>query len=261
MFAPPQMVNTDQEQMLPQKIYFDLESVDEAFHALKDLAEHADENDLLEDAKIEDGRVVAAEIAWTSGHSEATKRLGGPVLLGLLKLKDRRLIVEVNSTERAELIRRLIEERLGDHVTYKTTLVEPLESSIAEAWEKATAPGNNRSSRSRAATARGGFGAGDDSLYPFDAPLASDPALPSSHEDSPEMHALMKEIAQQHWDTWFDIRVPALNDMTPREASKTSEGRDLLESLLLYYQHEEDKSPDNPFKADIPALRRELGLK
>ncbi|MFN2512436.1 MAG: hypothetical protein ABR568_13590 [Pyrinomonadaceae bacterium] len=173
MFAPPQMVNTDQEPMLPQKLYFDLESVDEAFHALKDLAEHAEPYDLLEDAMTEDGRVVTAEIAWTSGKSEATKRLGGPVLLGMLRLKDRGLIVEVNSTERADLIRRLIEERLGDHVTYKTTLIEPLESTIAEAWKQDPADGKNRSSRlrssrARAATARGGIDAGDDSPYPPD---------------------------------------------------------------------------------------------
>ncbi|MFN2512442.1 MAG: hypothetical protein ABR568_13620 [Pyrinomonadaceae bacterium] len=55
--------------------------------------------------------------------------------------------------------------------------------------------------------------------------------------------------------------MPALNDVTPREAAKTSEGRDLLESLLLYYERQDDGSPDNPLKPDIPALRRELGLK
>jgi len=262
MFAPPQMVNTDQEPMLPQKLYFDLDSVDEAFHALKDLAEHAEEKDLLEDAKIEDGRVVAAEIAWMSGHSEATKRLGGQVLLGLLRLDARRLIAEVNSTERAQLIRGLIEERLGNRATYKTTLFEPLESYIAEAWEEeATAAKKSRSSRARAAAARGGLGVGGESQGPSDSTLSLDSAFPSQIEDSPEVRALMKGIAQQHWDSWFDIPVPALNDMTPREASKSSEGRDLLESLLLYYQHEEDDSPDDPSKPDIPALRRELGLK
>lgn len=72
---------------------------------------------------------------------------------------------------------------------------------------------------------------------------------------------MMKAIAQQHWDSWFDLPVPALNDMTPREASKTSEGRDLLESLLLYYESHDDDSSDDPFKPNIPALRRELSLK
>jgi len=272
MFAPPQMVNTDQEPMLPQKLYFDLESVDEAFHALKDLAEHTEAKDLLEDATMEDGRVVAAAIAWTTGHTEKTKRLGGPVLLGMLKLKDGRLIVEVNSTERAELIRGLIDERLGDRVTYKTTLFEPLESYIAEACEQeATAAKESRpSSRARAATARGGFGAsgvsGDshstsDSPFPSDAEEFIDIDDSLDIEQSPELLAMMKEIAQQHWDTWFDIPVPALNDVTPREAAKTSEGRDLLESLLLYYERQDDGSPDNPLKPDIPALRRKLGLK
>jgi hypothetical protein len=68
MFAPPQLVNTDGEPLLPQKLYFDLESVHEAFHALKDLAEAADESDQLEGATIEGGRVVLAEIPWSGGN-------------------------------------------------------------------------------------------------------------------------------------------------------------------------------------------------
>ena len=33
----------------------------------------------------------------------------------------------------------LIEQRLGDLVRYKTTLIEPIESAIDEMWEAATA--------------------------------------------------------------------------------------------------------------------------
>ena len=50
--------------------------------------------------------------------------------------------------------------------------------------------------------------------------------------------------------------------MTPREATKTEEGRDLLESLLLLYESHEpdDESYKNPMRPDIAALRRELGM-
>ena len=48
--------------------------------------------------------------------------------------------------------------------------------------------------------------------------------------------------------------------MTPREAAKTEEGRELLESLLLFYESRQDISSDNITNPDISALRRELGM-
>ena len=39
MFRPPQLMNTDNDPLLPQKVHFDIESADSAFHALKGLAE------------------------------------------------------------------------------------------------------------------------------------------------------------------------------------------------------------------------------
>ena len=69
----------------------------------------------------------------------------------------------------------------------------------------------------------------------------------------------MRKLAKEHWDTWYDIPVPALNDMTPREAARSVEGRDLLNSLLLEYEIN-NMSADEFLHADIPALRRELGL-
>lgn len=126
MFAPPRLANTDGDPMVPQKLYFDLDSADAAFHGLKDLAEGWNETDLLKEATLEHGLVVKAEFPWLGGNQTAKKRLGGPVLLGLLKIKEDRLVVEVNSTECAELIRGLIKGRLGESAKYKTSLIEPI---------------------------------------------------------------------------------------------------------------------------------------
>jgi hypothetical protein len=100
MFTPPRLANTEGDPFLPQKLYFDLESPDKAFHGLKSLAGE-NEKDLLEDATVIDGLIVKAEIPWLGGTEETRKRLGGPVLLGLLKIDQDRLVVEVNSKERA----------------------------------------------------------------------------------------------------------------------------------------------------------------
>jgi hypothetical protein len=71
---------------------------------------------------------------------------------------------------------------------------------------------------------------------------------------------MMAEVSKQHWKSWFDLPVPALNDMTPREAAQTEDGRELLESLLLFYENTQADSSENVLRADIPALRRELGM-
>jgi len=253
MFRPPQILNTDKEPFLPQKVYFDLQSVDEAYHRLKGLAGEENEKRLLRQATIEDGAIVAADIPWAGGKAKAKERFGNPVLLGVLKLNEGRLIAEVNSTARAEAIRKIIEERLGDQVTYKTTSREPIDIPFTEMWEEAesgSADDGRSTRRARAALGREIVGGGSD-------PRSSSPFLDI---DEPEVRALLKQLSQQHWDTWFDIPVFALNDTTPREAAKSAEGRNLLESLLLEYEARNAASPDSFMCPDIPALRRELGL-
>lgn len=240
MFTPPTLVNTDGDPMLPQKLYFDLESADKAFHALKDLDEGRDESDFLRDATLKNGFVTKAEISWLGGSDEATKRLAGPVLLGLLKIDEKRLVIEVNSTRRAEMVRQLVEERLGEAATYKTTLIESIESQVQEIWRAAAVAGLGSSSSGQSHSSGTGFISLDDAR--------------------PELRAKMEETARQHWESWFDLPVPALNDITPREAAKTDEGRELLESLLLLYESHAEVSADNLFKPNVVALRRELGM-
>lgn len=239
MFAPPSLANTDGDALVPQKLYFDLQSADSAFHGLKSLAACVDESDLLREAIIRDDLIVKAEIPWQGGREEAKKRLGGPVLLGSLKIEEDRLIAEVNSKERAALIRQLIDERLGINARYVTTLIEPIESRVEEMWDAALSGSEVPSL---------------DSM-----PWSTEDADSISGNDE-HLREAMKAMARQHWETWFDLPVPALDDMTPREAAKDEEGRELLESLLLLYEINQTESADNSLSPDISAMRRELGM-
>lgn len=160
------------------------------------------------------------------------------MLLGILKIENQQLIVEVNSHERARRIRKLIERRLGDAVKYKTTLIEPIQSHINQMWRTAAATGDLLDQRTD-------FGVAAD-----ESDLTSDPAV----------SAMLEETASRHWESWFDLPVPALNDMTPRQAAKTKEGRELLESLFLLYEIHNEESGEAYLKPDIAALKRELEL-
>jgi hypothetical protein len=238
MISPPRLANTDKDPLIPHKLYFDLDSADRAFQGLKSLAEGWNESQLLEGATIEAGLILKAEIPWLGGTEEARKRLGGPVLLGLLKIDEDRLVVEVNSKQRAQSIRQLVEERLGNTAAYKTTLIEPIESHVKEMW-KAAAAGLPSSS---------------------DLENREHSVVTSFDDAQPEIRAMLEEVSRQHWKSWFDLPIPALNDMTPRAAAQTEEGRELLESLLLFYEYNQADSSDNVLRADILALRRELGM-
>jgi len=241
MFRPPQLMNTDNDPLLPQKVHFDIESADLAFQVLKDLAEGVSENELRSEATLADGQVVKAEIPWFGGTKEARKKLGGPVLLGTMNIEDSKLVVSVNSSKRAKTIRRLVKKRLGNVAVYKTTLIEPIDSEAEKAW--AAAAGTSK----RAAAER--------------SQRNEITGLISLSDVPPEVRLRLAETARQHWITWIDLPVPALNNMTPREAATTAEGRDLLESLLLYYEAHDDHPGENFMRPDISALRRELGMK
>lgn len=224
----PQIHNTDGDPLVPQKVMFDIKDPDVAFQRLKDLSEGATDEEILSTAKTESGRVLEVEIPWLGGKAIARKRLAGPILLGTIKINGKRLTVEVNSNNRADQIRKEIEVRLGSEATYKTTLIEPIESKLDAMKHGGNAPG------------RGGH-------IPMD-------QLP------PEALVMIKKKAQEHWDSWFDIPIPALKGKTPKQAAKTAEGRDLLNSLLLYYEQQDAKAPDNLFSADVGLLRKKLGL-
>jgi hypothetical protein len=241
MFRPPQLMNSDNDPLLPQKVHFDVESADAAFHALKDLAEGHSEDELLSDATVADGLIVKAEISWLGGTKEARKRLGGPVLLGTINIDRSKLIISVNSTKRAKKILRLVEKRLGTEAVYKTTLIEPIEPEVERMWAAAASGSSKPAAEGRAqGIERTGV-----------ISLADLPA---------EARLKLEETARQHWVTWFDLPVPALNNMTPREAAKTEEGRELLESLLLDYERHDDADNENLMRPDIPELRRKLGM-
>lgn len=79
--------------------------------------------------------------------------------------------------------------------------------------------------------------------------------------DISEQSEEIETMAKAHWESWFDERIPALDNKTPRQAAKTKIGREKLEALLLQYENYDQKRDDaDYFKADINYLRKELAL-
>ena len=77
----------------------------------------------------------------------------------------------------------------------------------------------------------------------------------------PEVRAQITAMMQDHWKHWLDESIPALDGKTPRQASKTKEGRERLEALLFSFERRDGGPGENLFAPNIARLRSELGLK
>jgi hypothetical protein len=61
--------------------------------------------------------------------------------------------------------------------------------------------------------------------------------------------------------SWITQKIPALRGKRPKQATKTSEGRELLESLLLDFEKSAKKGNDIDFQLKlIQEVKDELGL-
>ena len=67
-------------------------------------------------------------------------------------------------------------------------------------------------------------------------------------------------MAKTHWDSWVDIPVPALGNLTPREAAKDPVGREKLDGVFLHFEFMNRSQGINEFSPDIAKLKKILGI-
>ncbi len=223
----PQLRNTDGDEMQPVNLHYTLGcSAREAFGALKSLSLGEGDEDLLMDAVFDSrGELEAVRFPWLKKGNRRHETWDNTIL-GMLDIKGDKLVIEVNSRERAETIKRKITRRLGRRANLTNTVFESLEAMLSEA----------------------------SSLRP-EAEQTNEELMAM-----PEVQEQMREMTERHWATWPDIPVPALEGQTPREAAGTPLGRERLEALLLDFEGKSQGLPPGQIGPDVAALRRELGL-
>ena len=201
----------------------------EALEALATLALVKSADELVDDARFDrHGELVSAAFPWlqkgNSQHSGWDNTVHGQIAI-----EGDQLTIEVNSQERADAIKRKIARRLGKRAVFRNAVIQSSEKMLEE-------------------IAQGRAGSG----------VASARQSNEELQALPEVQEKLREFAAQHWKTWVDIALPALQGKTPREAAKTASGRERLEAVFLQFEHH-GETPQ-PFSPDVPALRRELGL-
>jgi hypothetical protein len=114
LMGPPELQNTDGDPLSFHRLYYEIESPEQAFERLKMLSVIENADELRGEADLdESGRILRVEIPWTRKNSSKKAKLDNTVL-GRLAIDENRLAVEVNSARRAKIIRTEIEKRLAN---------------------------------------------------------------------------------------------------------------------------------------------------
>lgn len=176
----PILQNTDGDALAFQKLEFRVEDPERAFDRLADLevmrSPGAREGDVERDAT---GKLLRATVTWQK-RGNRRMRTWENTILGRLAIEGTSLTVEVNSNERAKKIRKEIERRLGDGVTFVRAIVTSVEKALAEARahgpsdtsereDETRRPSPEERAALRAVLASHYAGWADDTREPFDA--------------------------------------------------------------------------------------------
>jgi hypothetical protein len=225
----PKLQNTDGDPLLPQRLIFDIDSADACFAALKSLAHAATDAELLESVKRDSAGVLTrVRFDWTKAGNRLHKSWSNTVL-GSIEITRTRLHCDVNSSERAAELKRLIETRLGAAARYRLTKIESVESALARR------------------AAKGG---------------AAD--VPSSDleelQRNPAVQEQLRQFTTAHYETWPSTPLPALKGKTPKQAMGSSEGREKVEALLRQFARDGARMRPPLDAMILLRLRERLGL-
>ncbi len=222
----PNLYNTDGDPILFSESYFKLNiSTSQTWYKLSPLTLDENLDDFLENAeKNSQGEITKINFPWIKKGNKVNKHWDNTVM-GEITIEENRLILKTNSEKRTIKGKKLLSKYLGDNIIFQSTLLQTPEQMM-----------NSNSNMS----------------YDNEEELLV----------LPEVQEQLQQMAKLHWKSWFDEKIPLLNDRTPREAAKTKDGQEQLGVLLLMYENYDSNGSNktNFFKADIPYLKKELGL-
>ncbi|MES0872859.1 YecA family protein [Sinimarinibacterium thermocellulolyticum] len=223
----PELRNTDGEKLVPQRLVFDIESARQTYDELKRLDFEADDTTAPEDAIYDaDGRLQGATIIWKKPGNRQNKGWSNTIL-GTLRIEGRRMIAEVNSHERADALRRIVEDKLGPRARYRVAEVQSVERLFEDA-------------RSGEVPQRG----------------AESQAL----RESPQVQALLAEHMARHYEDWVEQEIPALGGRKPLQAMQQADGPEKVEALVQSMERKAREMDPPVDGAIFRRLRERLGL-
>lgn len=231
LHTPPKLQNTDGDPLELHKLIFEITNPESVFKKLVSLCTIEPADTIRRTAeKDKTGCIKKVNFSWTKKGNKKISHFDNTIL-GEISISPEQLTIQVNSANRAKRICKEIKTRLGSEAKFKIDAVEDMNAIMAHPDE--------------------------DSLTHKKVKAEQDALM-----TNPEIQQKLKEIVSKHWDDWVDMKIPALGNMTPRKAVKTSDGKEAVEALL--YDAEISKKPD-PFlneldRQGVQKVRKKLGL-
>ena len=196
----------------------------EALNKLLPLTLSNNAKEFLEEAKKDkNGQLKQIKLPWLKSGNKKHKQWDN-TLMGNITISAGKITVEVNSKVRAETIIKLINNTLGDDVSYQKTKVESFDKKLSSVKPSK----QNKSEK--------------------------------ININSPEAQAFLKEYTEKHWNNWLNESIPILDGLTPYQAAKIKDGREKLEALLLDFDRKNERSQDNLISSNVDEIRKKLGL-
>lgn len=225
--APPRICNTDGDDMIPQELIYQIDSIITAFEKLHVLDIISTKEELLRDAILgEDGKLKEVEFSWQKEGNKKHKSWDNTIL-GHIKLTDRKMVISVNSNKRAEKIKKIVNKSLGKSAVYKNSVIEDLTPYLE---------GKIKSS-------------------------PRDPEEQNTLMNNPEVQEKIKEMNMNRWAHWVNEKIPALGGKTPKQASKSKDGKELLDGLLMDFERNVNTRPQIGVTFEtFQKIRKDLGI-
>lgn len=230
--AMPQLQNTDGDPLVFNKLIYSLEcSPREAFDALRQLSLFEDDESILTGAEFEPGgELHKIEFSWEKRGNKKHKEWDNTIL-GHLCIDGATLTAEVNSENRAQKFKALMEELLPGKARYKTTVIQSPQAMLARAEEEGETARSKQIRKEQ-----------------------------EELNSRPEVQAQIAEYMRQHYRNWPEEKLPALNGKTPLQAIKTEDGKEMVEALLMEFERSGKRTTPPLDPAIIAELRESLGL-
>ena len=230
--AIPQLQNTDGDPMLLHKLIYDLKcSPREALDSLKQLNITENDESILTGAEYEpSGELSKIEFTWEKPGNKKHKDWNNTIL-GHLHIEVTKLTAEVNSENRAQKFKALMEKLLPGKARYKTTVIESPQAMLARAEKE----GNSARAKQHQKE--------QDEL-----------------NNHPEVQVQIADYMRQHYRDWPSQKLPILNGKTALQAIKTKDGKEMVEALLMDIERRGKHTTPPLDHAIIAELRERLGL-
>ena len=245
-FSPEniKIVSSDNEEVeISEAIYsIDVKNIDN----ILDYFDGNGDKFIITDVDFKNNKFISANIAYKGSNEknqedkengEITQKIsthlinknGGRILVhGSIDIQKNKLKINSFSKKSFKEIKNLLNQNLKDYIYYINEDITTAAQAIEELKNK--------------------------DLYAED----EEDAEPNS----PELKELGKKFLESYYKDWCDMKIPMLENKTPREAIKTEEGKKLINSLLLDFENTElhKKRDGTDYVSVERIIRKELNF-